>query len=167
MKGVSFLGYSPVALVIILATSFIFYINQRRKEAYLIFSTILTGGISWILKFLIDRPRPGSDVVKIVQETHFQSFPSGHVLFYTVYFGLLSVIIAYSKILSRLNKALLISLMILMLVLGAVSRIYLGAHWFTDVMGGFIVGLQFIIIAAALYLKKKSTLEKERFFFKD
>ncbi|MCX8531181.1 phosphatase PAP2 family protein [Chryseobacterium sp. KC 927] len=159
MKGLSWLGYSPIAFLLICLTSLVFFIIKRKREAYLILSTILTGGISWVLKMLIDRPRPGTDFVRIVQETHFQSFPSGHVLFYTVYFGLLSVIIGYNKALNQTKKRVFISLMVLMLILGAMSRIYLGAHWFTDVMGGFIVGLQFIIVATTLYLKKDVKIE--------
>jgi membrane-associated phospholipid phosphatase len=155
MRAFSWLGRVRVAFFAICITALLFLISGKKREAILICSTILTGAVSWTLKMLIDRPRPGADIVRVIEETKYQSFPSGHVLFYTVFFGLLSLIVFYAKRLSRRSKTILISLLVLMVICGAVSRIYLGAHWFTDILGGLIVGIQFLIIARILYLKNR------------
>jgi undecaprenyl-diphosphatase len=105
---------------------------------------------------LIDRPRPTIDFVRIVEETHYQSFPSGHVLFYTVFFGSLVIIALYSKILKISLKLLIALACLTMIILGATSRIYLGAHWFTDVIGGFIVGILFLMITGSIYIRSKN-----------
>ncbi|MCJ8155112.1 phosphatase PAP2 family protein [Chryseobacterium sp. SSA4.19] len=156
MKGFSWLGKVRVAFFAICFTSLCFLMYEKKREAILVGSTILTGAISWTLKMLIDRPRPGADVVRVIEETKYQSFPSGHVLFYTVFFGLLSIIVFYARGISGRIRGIMIFLLVLMIACGAVSRIYLGAHWFTDILGGFIVGIQFLLIARLLYLKNKA-----------
>lgn len=161
MKGFSWLGTVYVAAATVPAFALIFLLFDYKKEALFTFSCLLSGGVSYVLKILIDRPRPTTDFVRIVEETHHQSFPSGHVLFYTAFFGTLIIIALYSNIL-KLSLKIIISLVCLaMIVLGAVSRIYLGAHWFTDVIGGFIVGVLFVMVTGSIYLrsKKRSVLE--------
>jgi len=152
MKGFSWLGNVRIAFFTICIASLFFMIAGKRKEALLMLSTVLTGAVSWVLKMLINRPRPGTDFVRVIEETRYQSFPSGHVLFYTVFFGLLSIVIYDSRNLDRTFKTACISLFALMLVFGAASRIYLGAHWLTDVLGGLIIGIQFLLVARPVYL---------------
>ncbi len=155
MKGFSWLGTVSVAAIMVLAFSIVFFIFKYVREALFILSCLLSGGLSYVLKMLIDRPRPSTDFVRVIEETHYQSFPSGHVLFYTAFFGTLMVIAISSKIL-KFSLKLVISLICLsMVVLGAVSRIYLGAHWFTDVIGGFIVGILFLMLTGSLYVRSK------------
>lgn len=155
MKGLSFFGNVPYAFTAILLTSAVFYFFKKKKESLLVLSTALTGIVSYVLKLLINRPRPTADLVKIFEETSYKSFPSGHVLFYTVYFGFLAVIVFHAENIKKISKRLLISLSILLVIMGATSRIYLGSHWFTDILGGFIIGLQFLIIGEFYYSKKK------------
>ncbi len=155
MKGFSWLGKVRVAFFAICITSLLFLISGKKREAILIGSTILSGAISWALKMLIDRPRPGADIVRVIEETRYQSFPSGHVLFYTVFFGMICMIVYYSQKISNNIKVVMILLLVIVIVCGAVSRIYLGAHWFTDILGGLIIGLQFLQIARLLYLKNR------------
>jgi len=156
MKALSWLGTFYVAAIMVSAFSAIFFIFKYFKEGFFMLSCILSGGVSYVLKMLIDRPRPTVDFVRIVEETHYQSFPSGHVLFYTVFFGSLMIIALYSKILKISLKILIALVCSSMVVLGAVSRIYLGAHWFTDVIGGFVVGVLFVMISASIYIRSKN-----------
>lgn len=155
MKAFSWLGRVKVAFFAICMASLFFLISGKKREAILVGSTVLSGAISWTLKMLIDRPRPGADVVRVIEETKYQSFPSGHVLFYTVFFGILCIIVYYSKSISRKAGGIMISLLAFFIVCGAVSRIYLGAHWFTDILGGLIIGIQFLQIARLLYLRSR------------
>lgn len=161
MKGFSWLGRVRVAFFAICLASLLFLISGKKREAVLIGSTVLSGAISWTLKMLIDRPRPGADIVRVIEETKYQSFPSGHVLFYTVFFGILCMIVYYSQKISRRARIVLISLLVFMIICGAVSRIYLGAHWFTDILGGLIIGIQFLQIARLLYLKNRPDQHKQ------
>ena len=155
MKGFSWLGTVYVAAIMVIVFSIIFFVFKYIKEALFVSSCLLSGGVSYVLKTLIDRPRPTTDFVRIIEETHYQSFPSGHVLFYTAFFGTLIVIAISSGILKLSLKILISSICSAMIVLGAVSRIYLGAHWFTDVIGGFIVGVLFVMFTGSVYLRSK------------
>lgn len=155
MKGFSWLGTVYIAAIMVIVFSIIFFVFKYIKEALFVLSCLLSGGVSYVLKTLINRPRPTTDFVRIIEETHYQSFPSGHVLFYTAFFGTLIVIAISSGILKLSLKILISSICSAMIVLGAVSRIYLGAHWFTDVIGGFIVGVLFVMFTGSVYLRSK------------
>lgn len=155
MKGFSWLGTVYVAAVMVILFSLVFLLFKYINEALFTLSCLLSGGVSYVLKMMIDRPRPSVDFVRVVQETHYQSFPSGHVLFYTTFFGSLMVIALYSRVLKLSIKAIISLVCLGMIVLGAVSRIYLGAHWFTDVLGGFVVGVLFLMITASLYIRSR------------
>lgn len=160
MKGFSWLGSVYVALIMVLIITLIFLFFRYKKEAVLMLSSLLTGAISYFLKTLIDRPRPSEDFVRIIEETHYQSFPSGHVLFYTVFFGSLIIIAVRSNILQIYMKILIVSICLTFIFFGAFSRIYLGAHWFTDVAGGFILGILFLMCTGYFYLKSKKNFEE-------
>jgi membrane-associated phospholipid phosphatase len=160
MKGFSWLGTVYVAGIMVAVLSVIFFVFKYIKEGFFVLSCLLSGGVSYVLKMLIDRPRPTTDFVRIVEETHYQSFPSGHVLFYTAFFGTLMVIAISSGILKLSWKIFISSICSAMIVLGAVSRIYLGAHWFTDVIGGFIVGVLFVMVTGSIYLRSKNKLKQ-------
>ena len=161
MKAFSWLGTVYVAGTVILAFTVIFLIFKYVREGLFILSCILSGAVSYVLKMIIDRPRPTMDFVRIVEETHYQSFPSGHVLFYTVFFGSLVIIALSSKLLKISLKIFVVAVCLAMVVLGAVSRIYLGAHWFTDVLGGFIVGVLFLMVTGSIYLRSKNKIQNQ------
>ncbi|MFT3737548.1 MAG: phosphatase PAP2 family protein [Breznakibacter sp.] len=151
MKAVSWFGRIRVSAVLVVCSALYFLLLKRKKDALLMLSTLISGGIAWVLKTLIDRPRPTKDFVSILEETHYQSFPSGHVLFYTVFFGAFIFILLRTINKHSILKAGGILLCLSMIFLGAVSRVYLGAHWFTDVLGGFFAGLIFLLVAGHFY----------------
>ncbi len=153
MKLVSYPGYMPEAPIMVIACAGIFYLKKFKKEALFVVLTMLSGLVSTIVKYMVDRPRPSSDIVKIALQTHQQSFPSGHVMFYVIFFGFVALLM-YS--LKTINRALRITIGVLcmaMLFTIPVSRIYLGAHWFTDVLGGFMLGILCLYVLGYFYLR--------------
>lgn len=155
MKVVSYPGYMPEAPIMVITCAGIFYLKKFKKEALFVLLTMLSGLVSTIVKYVVDRPRPGSDIVKIALQTHQQSFPSGHVMFYVIFFGFMTLLM-YS--LKTINKALRLTIGMLCLIFIfsiPVSRIYLGAHWFTDVLGGFLLGIICLYVLGYFYLKNQ------------
>ncbi len=158
MIGISWLGRTTVSVIIVLLLSLFLILKKYRNEALLIISTLFSGIIGLALKILINRPRPSKDFVVLLEETKYQSFPSGHVLFYTVFFGSLILIILSTNIFSKRLKTISALACLSMIFFGAVSRVYLGAHWFTDVLGGFILGIMFLFITGHYYLNSLDTI---------
>lgn len=157
MQWISWPGMMPNSLILVLLTSGVFLLLNYKREALFILFTLLSGVVSYFLKVVINRPRPTADLVRILKEAEHQSFPSGHVLFYVVFFGFVIIVIRHLKYIPSLLKVVIISLCLFLIFSVPFSRIYLGAHWFTDVAGGFLLGLLLLFFLSASYLKKQNT----------
>jgi membrane-associated phospholipid phosphatase len=156
MKGVSWFGERTVAIGSALATALVFLLLGYRREALFLSLTLLSSVLNFGLKLLIDRPRPTDDLVRIVVRAQNNSFPSGHTVFYVTFFGFL-IFLMY-----RLRQFPLavrwgvggVSLVLILAV--PFSRIYLGAHWFSDVLAGFVLGLISLIGLIYFYVKPET-----------
>jgi len=155
MKAISWFGYIPNAPVMVLGTALIFLIFKYKREALFLVLTLLSGLISSIIKLLVNRPRPSEPLVRIIGKTQQQSFPSGHVLFYVMFFGFLTLLMYQIKVIPKYIRILVSITGMLLIFAIPFSRIYLGAHWFTDVVGGFLLGILCLYILSFLYLSKK------------
>ena len=92
--------------------------------------------------------------MKLVKEGGY-SFPSGHAMVSFGFYGFL-IYLAYKKINNKKIKyPLIISLALLILLIG-ISRIYLGVHYATDIIGGFIIGFIYLIVFIKYFYNKKS-----------
>ncbi|MCO5935872.1 phosphatase PAP2 family protein [Mucilaginibacter sp. RB4R14] len=147
-------GYMPESVILLLVSSVLFFVFKYKKVAVYVLATGLTGLISTLVKVLVNRPRPSKGLVKILSETTQQSFPSGHVLFYVVFFGfMILLMLQLDKIPNWLRYGVgFLSAFLIFTI--PFSRIYLGAHWFTDVVGGFLLGLPCLYLLSWLYLRK-------------
>lgn len=173
MFAVSWLGFQFVLFTaMIVVTAIIFWVLRLRLEAIFILavnvaSTLLNG----LVKVIVARPRPSAHLVDVLYAVTGQSFPSGHVMAYMAYFGLL---FSFGIILFRRDRwwhYLFLIIPAAFVVLIGPSRIYLGDHWATDVLGGYLISIALISIALFIYLKLKergvlsSPLEKGRHLF--
>lgn len=143
MLFVSHLG-SAITLIVF-AVAFILLIRNKTTSKLIAINLILVFLLNRILKLIFARPRP--EVLKIIQETGY-SFPSGHSMVATGFYGFLIYLIYKNIKNNELKYPLIILLAILILGIG-ISRIYLGAHYATDVIGGWIIG----IIYLAFFIK--------------
>lgn len=147
-------GYMPEAPLIVGSTSFAFFIFKYKKAALYTLFTLLAGLVSTILKAVVNRPRPSDTLVRIVSKTTQQSFPSGHVLFYVVFFGFMVILMFQLENIPKSIRIIVGGISLLMIFLIPVSRIYLGAHWLSDVLGGFLSGLLCLYSLSWFYLQK-------------
>lgn len=155
MKAASYPGYMPYSAILITVTALAFYLRKHKKEALFVLLTAGSALVSTIVKFLVDRPRPAKELVKIVLETHQQSFPSGHVMFYVVFFGFITLLMYMFKHIHQPTRWAVSIFNMLLIFTIPISRIYLGAHWFTDVLGGFLLGILYLFGLSYFYLKQK------------
>ena len=95
------------------------------------------------LKYFIARPRPGINLRLV--EAYSYSFPSGHSMSAMAFYGfLVYLVFKYTK--SKRRKALAFIVLVGLVIAIGISRIYLGVHYATDVMAGFVVGLSWLMI---------------------
>ncbi len=154
MKFVTFTGnVTTVVVLVILLSLYGYLIGKRHVAILIIVSTIGGMVISQILKILIGRPRP--DPLLVHQIGHFlksDSFPSGHVFTAVSLYGLLLYII-FTQLKKSLFRKILIGVCLMIISLMGISRIYLGAHWFSDVLGAYLIG--FVWVSGIIFIHQK------------
>ncbi len=151
MKLVSWFGYYPGSIIVLLSAVLLFFIFKYRNEALCVLITSLSGLVTLLVKIVVNRPRPTEPLVRIVQKVNQQSFPSGHVLFYIVFFGFLTVLMYHLKTIPKVVRISVTAISMLLIFAIPFSRIYLGAHWFTDVLGGFLLGILCLYALCVFY----------------
>ena len=118
--------------------------QQRRLAATFLLALAGTGLVSATLKALVGYARP-IDAIISVREA---SFPSGHMLSGTVVYGLLAALLLGSQV-RRGVRALGVTLLLLLIVGIGLSRLYLGVHWPSDLLGS--LALAFMVLASLLF----------------
>ena len=115
-----------------------------------------TGAISATIKRAMQRPRPTSDLVRVIAAPlGGSSFPSGHVLIYAGVYGFLAFLLETLVRPAELRRIITSFLVGLVAMVGP-SRIYLGHHWFTDVVASYLVGTTYLLGLAAIYRRVKT-----------
>lgn len=134
----------PIYLLILaLIISVYLYISKKKSQAILLaLTSLITSAIIKILKAIIQSPRP---ISSLIQETGY-SFPSGHTTFSIVFFGLLTYIFVKPK-----YKIQTIIVSTILIIIIALSRLCLQAHWLTDIIGGIVIGTTILIISILIY----------------
>jgi len=143
MKTITFFGSAPAFIFI---SSVLLAINLFHKK-YFMFSLLcainlaLGSLFNFILKQLFRRPRP--DVLKLEEIGGF-SFPSGHSMAAVIFYGF--IIYACMKHFRHWVKYAIAAVLSLLILCIGISRIYLGVHYASDVLGGFILGIGWLIL---------------------
>ena len=153
MVFVSLFGAVPYLLIPFSLMAFWLLRRGSRSEALFLPLVFVAPVVSEISKDLIARPRPLEGLVTVSGNFPGFSFPSGHVLFYTLFFGFVAFLALSLPNMKPAFRPILFALSALMILLVGVSRIYLGAHWPTDVLAGYLVGFALLEILVVLYLK--------------
>jgi len=155
MIAISEIGFPRLSVPLTIGVAGIFLALRFRLEAIFILLTTSSNLLNALVKRLIKRPRPTKELVTVVHVINEPSFPSGHVMHYTNFFGLLIYLLATNWRSGTLRNILIAICTALIVFIGP-SRIYLGAHWPSDVMAGYIYGGLWFGGIMALYLRVKS-----------
>ena len=140
MMLISWPGFLPQSIIITLVTAFLLYMYGLRWESVTsLLAAFFSGVTNEFVKGLIQRPRPSVDIVDVFRVLTSYSFPSGHVMFYTILFGF-AWYVTYTLLKRSLTRSLLLGLLGGFILLVGASRIYLGQHWASDVLGGYLLG---------------------------
>lgn len=131
----------------LIAISLILLLSLKKKKTPLLMSFNLGCAFicNQIIKSIIERPRPIG--INLITESGY-SYPSGHAMVSMSYFGYLIYLI-YKSNKSKTMKIFLIILLSIMIILIGFSRIYLGVHYLSDIIGGFLLSYIYL----SLYIK--------------
>ena len=147
-KSITFLGSTLGVCSILLL---VFIINKDKKRAlYQILAVFLAYILDESVKLIIARPRP--TLINLVTEKTY-SYPSGHTMVGFVMYGIIIYCILHSNI-NKHKKILFCGLLGILSLVIAVSRIYLGAHFATDIIGGYAFG-HMVLISYILIFRNK------------
>ncbi len=153
MRFISIFGNPVVLPLSIIFTSLFFLVTYNRREAFFIIAVIISDLFNILIKILIHRPRPTLENAKILLKFTQSGFPSGHVVHYVVFFGFLLAVICVNKKIPSFWRIIIGVFSTFLILTISISRIYLGAHWATDVIGGYLFGFVYLGIILKFYLK--------------
>lgn len=145
--GVSSLGLFYVVLPIVAVMIAALVLNDRRPDAFLVGLSLVPIALNLALKVLIDRPRP--DFHLIGSHATGLSFPSGHSVFAFVVGGVIIYLAEQCVESMALRRLIQGSMVVLVLAIGA-SRVYMGVHWPSDVIGGYLFGAWALLVMIAI-----------------
>lgn len=152
LKCLTHLG--GVAFIVLLGVLCFMFCKKNRW--FITFDLVGCTVINQTIKHIVRRPRP--NVLRLVSESGY-SFPSGHSMISVAFYGLV-IYFVYKNINNKYLKWALISLLSLLILTIGFSRIYVGVHYFTDVVGGFFLALAYLIVYIYIYNKKVRKDEK-------
>ena len=160
-RDVTAMGGSTVITLMVTAVVVFLLLNQQWKSSLFVVASVVGGlVISLVLKDLYDRPRP----ILFDHRSHTMtaSFPSGHSANSAVAYFTMAVLMA-KLVRSPWLKAYIFFVGLLIPALVGFSRIFLGVHWPTDVIAGWLIGLSWglIVWGVATFLQRRGGLERE------
>ncbi|QTD39966.1 phosphatase PAP2 family protein [Sporosarcina sp. Te-1] len=149
MKAFTWIGSTSVVLCLIAAgTVLLYFILKERRLAYLFLTVMLgTGILNQVLKFIFKRERP--DIHRLIEIGGY-SFPSGHTMMsFSLYAILAYIVWRHTK--TAVSRFGLLLFSILMALMIAISRIYLGVHYPSDVAGGMAASAFWLVVSISVY----------------
>lgn len=143
-------GDAPVYIPLTLGLSAAFVIARAGWEAALMLLTFAPRAVNSVLKDLVERPRPSADLVDVMGDASGFGFPSGHTVGTAALFGMLFFLIPAAVSWRPLRWLLQLGCLLLALAAGP-ARVYIGVHWPSDVLGGYLLTLLFLAPALLAY----------------
>lgn len=145
LRDVTALGGFTVLTLLTIVAALLLVFHDRRRQALIFTATVIAAQISSeLLKTIYDRDRPA--LVSHGSYVYSQSFPSGHSAMAAAVFLTLATVVA-SVEMRRRTKILIYAVAIAGVLAVGFSRVYLGVHWPTDVLGGWVLGACWALIA--------------------
>jgi undecaprenyl-diphosphatase len=142
MLEITTLGAGLVLIMIVAIASVFLWQTQHKWSAYLLLLATLGGKLlNTSLKLFYHRPRPS--IVESLTDVHSASFPSGHAMSSMVVYGSVAYLVGRLEPGKHLKRTTWLIAAIVILAIGT-SRMYLGVHYPSDVIAGFIAGMAWI-----------------------
>lgn len=148
-------------IIVAVLLALVLYLLLKQKEATIWFAStvVLSLALNTVIKVIIGRERPDIHRLAAFANEAGKSFPSGHSIFATIIFGSI-FFICLGKLKNRSSKILLGILCIILIALVMFSRIFVGVHYPSDTIGGFIEGISILLLTYPTYIKYQEKSKK-------
>jgi undecaprenyl-diphosphatase len=149
MKFFTFIGSGVVITIIVVLMMLFFYFVLKHRSELVLFAGVLIGSalLNVLLKLVFHRARPILN--RIIDENGY-SFPSGHSMAAFTLYGILTFLL-WRHLPSYWSRSLLIICSAFMIIMIGISRIYLGVHYPSDVLGGFLISGAWLFFTISIY----------------
>ena len=151
MSAVSWAGFSPqVVIITALIILLIFGLGLQWEAVMALVAAVFSTSINVLVKDLVQRPRPTAGMVNVIDTLKSYSFPSGHVMYYLGFLGFIGFLV-FSLLKPSVKRSLILVLIGIPVALIGISRIYLGEHWASDVLGSYLLGSLTLVATIQFY----------------
>jgi membrane-associated phospholipid phosphatase len=154
------LGDLPSTLIWVMVTALLL-LSRRYPEGILVFSSVVPRLAQLLLKEAVGRPRPAEDLVRVAEHPSSFSFPSGHVVTALAFFGLL-LLLAPVVVRWPLPRLVLQGFCLFVVLGMGPASVYTGAHWPSDALGSYVVGILYLALALRYYRRWRPAAEKAK-----
>ncbi len=137
LRDVSLLGGTPVMIAVSITIAAVEYARTRLRAVFLFVLVVVLGQVILVnlTKYIVDRPRP--DIERLTGFSG-SSFPSGHAATASATFAAVAFLVGRGR--TQRTKAVAAGVAVAIATAVATTRIFLGVHWFTDVLAGLAIG---------------------------
>ena len=148
--AVSAPGFTPWNFIFPTITVLALIVLRHRTEAAFLALASVAASSSELVKALVRRPRPAINLVHVIDNLQSFGFPSGHVTLYTLFFGF-CFYLAFTLLKPGWARTLILIGTAAMVLLVGISRVWMGEHWASDVLGGYALGFGLLLIVVWAY----------------
>jgi membrane-associated phospholipid phosphatase len=156
MTWISWPGFSPQNMIMAGLIILFIWVSGLHWEAVMaLAAAVFSTAINVLVKDLIQRPRPAATQVNVIDLLNSYSFPSGHVMFYLGFFGFIGFLV-FTMMKPSFKRSLQLFLVSVLIILIGISRIALGQHWASDVLGAYLLGSLTLVAIIQFYIWGKT-----------
>lgn len=151
MDLISWIGFGPQVFIITVLIGLVVYgLGLHWEAVMVVLAAVLSSSINVLVKDLVQRPRPTAALVNVFSSLSSYSFPSGHVMYFLGVFGFL-MFLTFSLLKPSLKRSVILIFFGILIVLIGISRVYMGQHWASDVLGSYLLGSLTLVAIIQIY----------------
>lgn len=154
VKFITNLG--SATFIVLLSILLLLTIKNKLTGLIIFLNSAICGILNQVLKIIVQRPRPVG--YRLIDEKGY-SFPSGHSMVSAAFYGFI-IYLVYKNVKNKYIKYSIITILILLILCIGISRVYLGVHYASDVIAGFLISIFYLIIFISIVNNK--ILEKNQ-----
>jgi undecaprenyl-diphosphatase len=148
-------GIRGNAVIAVLGAWWMWTHHRRRFAIGWLIIALIGALLVWELKPLFGHERPPPTWRDPIVTQDNESYPSGHATGSLIGYGMLGFVLLQAASTRRM-RVVIAAVLVLWVALVGVSRVYLRAHWFSDVIGGYLLALAYVFICLAIYFRRPS-----------